>query len=681
MVRACLALLAAFCCGNAFADTATVYATGKTTATDGGPGNPADGQFDALRTTSPAIVGLSEGPDAVASRALYEFVLPEEVMSPGATIHSVTITVGIASELLIRSHTASVYAVARDIHDSEVTLAEFTGGDLVATYPVIHDRPVPYMQFQIPFWLQSAVGTAHSRIRLVLATDEPGTELQYPTHVATTMDIEYSPAVGANAPALQIQAPANDSVYLDGDPVPLAAQATDAEDGNISGSIVWHSLWLDPIDYGANTSAYLPVGTHLIQAEVTDSHGNTTAQQRRVKVVPFTNTPPTISITSPLDGADLLPISDPGTHFIATANDADQGSLDSAIEWWVNNENTGEPKYLGKGSDLATFLSPGWHQVTARVSDARGAVAEKTINVRFAPPPPPPSYCTAKGTSVSREWIGGVRVNGLTSTTGANGGYVNLAAPVFQIQAGVPTTLALTPKFNGTAIDEQWGIWVDFNQNQVFDNLEYIASGSGTGTVNKTIMLPTSMLNGPTRLRVVMRNGGAPSACGTFSRGEVEDYTVNISGGTSPPTPPAPPPTTAYCSSRGLFNEHRWIWRVNVNGEYKESTHDQGYSDFTSTTPFVLRRGVTNNLNVYFQDDFNGYPDGWGVWIDYNRDLKFAADERLNYQGGRLQFPLGPNVPTGLTRMRIQMGFQDALLGSCHTYFAGETEDYAVQVQ
>jgi hypothetical protein len=39
---------------------------------------------------------------------------------------------------------------------------------------------------------------------------------------------------------------------------------------------------------------------------------------------------------------------------------------------------------------------------------------------------------------------------------------------------------------------------------------------------------PTSALTGATRMRVSMRYGSYPTYCGSFSYGEVEDYTANI---------------------------------------------------------------------------------------------------------------------------------------------------------
>jgi hypothetical protein len=62
----------------------------------------------------------------------------------------------------------------------------------------------------------------------------------------------------------------------------------------------------------------------------------------------------------------------------------------------------------------------------------------------------------------------------------------------------------------------------------VFSDIEFVYGGASSGTLNPSIVVPASALSGPTRMRVSMSYGGSPPACGNFSYGEVEDYTVQI---------------------------------------------------------------------------------------------------------------------------------------------------------
>jgi len=69
-----------------------------------------------------------------------------------------------------------------------------------------------------------------------------------------------------------------------------------------------------------------------------------------------------------------------------------------------------------------------------------------------------------------------------------------------------------------------------------------VFSGTGSSTVSGSFTV-ASGVDIVTRMRVSMKYSGAPTSCETFTYGEVEDYTVNISPGT------VQPPTAAFTGS------------------------------------------------------------------------------------------------------------------------------------
>jgi len=77
------------------------------------------------------------------------------------------------------------------------------------------------------------------------------------------------------APSMAITSPADGSTFDSGATVSFAGSASDAEDGNLSGSIVWTSSLDGALGTGASLSAALSDGTHTITASVTDSGGLT----------------------------------------------------------------------------------------------------------------------------------------------------------------------------------------------------------------------------------------------------------------------------------------------------------------------------------------------------------------------------------------------------------------------
>jgi len=69
-----------------------------------------------------------------------------------------------------------------------------------------------------------------------------------------------------------------------------------------------------------------------------------------------------------------------------------------------------------------------------------------------------------------------------------------------------------------------------------------VFSGTGSSTVSGSFTV-ASGVDIVTRMRVSMKYSGAPTSCETFTYGEVEDYTVDISAGTPQP------PTAAFTGS------------------------------------------------------------------------------------------------------------------------------------
>ena len=144
------------------------------------------------------------------------------------------------------------------------------------------------------------------------------------------------------------------------------------------------------------------------------------------------------------------------------------------------------------------------------------------------------AYCASGGNRVSYEWIDEVTVNGVTNTSGPNGGYADFSASPIPVETG-PIPITLRPGFRYGSYTEYWRIWIDLDHNQAFDANELVYSGSSRGTIATSVTIPSSTDPGVTGMRVSMRYGGQPPLCGSFTWGEVEDYRVAIAGGDSEP--------------------------------------------------------------------------------------------------------------------------------------------------
>ncbi|MCC2547293.1 GEVED domain-containing protein [Hymenobacter sp. BT175] len=148
-----------------------------------------------------------------------------------------------------------------------------------------------------------------------------------------------------------------------------------------------------------------------------------------------------------------------------------------------------------------------------------------------------PTYCASKGSNVSYEWVDYIKIGTLTRTSGADGGYYNgtaLSAP--SLAAGASQPVSVSAGFSGSAYTEYFKLYIDYNKNGVFTDageLVYSTSSSSSGTLSGSFTVPTTAKSGTTRARLVMSDNSGTTSCNSYTYGETEDYTVNITGGTA----------------------------------------------------------------------------------------------------------------------------------------------------
>jgi hypothetical protein len=99
------------------------------------------------------------------------------------------------------------------------------------------------------------------------------------------VDLVVSSGPPANtAPTLTITTPADNSVAVEGIAVTFTATASDAEQGDLSGTVVWSSSRDGILGTGASVSVPLTRGRHIVTATVTDAGGLVGSAQVVVRV-------------------------------------------------------------------------------------------------------------------------------------------------------------------------------------------------------------------------------------------------------------------------------------------------------------------------------------------------------------------------------------------------------------
>ena len=140
------------------------------------------------------------------------------------------------------------------------------------------------------------------------------------------------------------------------------------------------------------------------------------------------------------------------------------------------------------------------------------------------------SYCASKGSNVTYEWIDLVQLNEINRTSTSDGGYKDMTSLTANVGIGASQTIYFSAGFKSTSYTEYWVVWIDWNQNGTFEDSEKMVTGSSSSssTLSGTFTVPSTATLGKTRMRVTMKYNAAPTACETFSYGEVEDYSVNV---------------------------------------------------------------------------------------------------------------------------------------------------------
>lgn len=139
------------------------------------------------------------------------------------------------------------------------------------------------------------------------------------------------------------------------------------------------------------------------------------------------------------------------------------------------------------------------------------------------------AYCSASGGC--DEYISHVIFNTIDNLSGCSN-YADYTSISTDVNTG--QSYSLTIENGHVYSSDDLGVWIDWNQDQDFDdvgeNVVCEDDNSGQGTFDITI--PTDALSGSTVMRIRIKYYGTDcgSPCGTTSYGEVEDYTLIISG-------------------------------------------------------------------------------------------------------------------------------------------------------
>ena len=246
---------------------------------------------------------------------------------------------------------------------------------------------------------------------------------------------------------------------------------------------------------------------------------------------------------------------------------------------------------------------------SVKAKDAAGNISAASNIVNVTTLTTSITYCNSSSSNTNDERIGKVVLGTINNTSTGTSGYENFTTLSTNVGRGSVNTITITPTWPGTIYSEGYAVWIDYNQNGVFTDageLVFSKARSKTTPVSGSFTIPTTALLGATRMRVSMKYNGTPTPCESFTYGQVEDYTVNITAGAKEVTNITtntislyPNPTSSILnissvSEKATFKVYNLMGQIMIKGNINNGTID--VSNITSGN-YILE--ISDNESIF----------------------------------------------------------------------------------
>jgi hypothetical protein len=144
-------------------------------------------------------------------------------------------------------------------------------------------------------------------------------------------------------------------------------------------------------------------------------------------------------------------------------------------------------------------------------------------------------YCITTANS-DVEFIQYVQVGDITHTSLGDNGYVLVSDVTDTLHAAATYTVECVPGYLGTAYNENFRVWIDYNIDGDFEDANELVFDPAPTTIAVTgsFTVPSGITEGVSRMRVSMtytpiNSNNEPDPCGNLTYGEIEDYCITLS--------------------------------------------------------------------------------------------------------------------------------------------------------
>ncbi|MGD9109552.1 MAG: SBBP repeat-containing protein, partial [Phycisphaerales bacterium] len=187
-------------------------------------------------------------------------------------------------------------------------------------------------------------------------------------------------------------------------------------------------------------------------------------------------------------------------------------------------------------------------------------------------------YCGASGGC--DEYISNVQVGTINNSSECSN-YSDYTAISTDME--IESSYGITVSNGNGYADDRCGIWVDWNQDEDFDDADEtiaVNGNPGGGPYTATIIPLAGAASGYSRMRVRIVYDQTPAPCGSAVFGEVEDYTINVIGAG---------PSTVFIRGHVTTGDGYNLSKVDIvaDGGYSTTTELNGFYELEVDAPYT----------------------------------------------------------------------------------------------